>query len=301
MSDEPPPIDDGYFAGRPTASSEPRQSPPSPAPTSSAVPLVVVAVGILLAAVLGGTAGLVVLGQDQPPARAAAGVAGSVDTPPPGPYEGPGTFRTWVTNDDGSAVRWDPCTTIAWVLNPAGAPVSALADVQVAFERVAQATGLTFTYEGTTDEVPGRERAPYAPDRWDDRWAPVLVAWAPPGTGDLDLTDGDRAVTVPVSVDVGDGGVFVTGQVVFNAERVLQGGFVTRQSHWGGTILHELGHLVGLDHVDDDGELMYPRPGLGPATWGPGDLAGLGRLGAAMGCLAVPTPQHVEVDYAPAA
>lgn len=300
MSDEPTPIDDGYFAGRPAAPSEPAGVPPSPA-SSSRLPLSVVTLGVVLAVVVGGVLGVAVLGRGQPPPRAVAGIAGSVDPTPPEPYEGPGSFRLWVTNADGSAVRWDPCTPIPWVLNPAGAPISARADAQVAFERVAEATGLTFTYEGTTDELPGRDRRPYAPDRWGPRWAPVLVAWVAPGTGGLELTDRDRAVTVPVSVDLGDGGVFVTGQVVFNADRVLEGGFVTRQSHWGGTILHELGHLVGLDHVEDDGELMYPRPGLGPATWGPGDLAGLERLGARMGCLEIPTPQHVEVEFAPAA
>ena len=38
-------------------------------------------------------------------------------------------------------------------------------------------------------------------------------------------------------------------------------------------VLHELGHLVGLDHVDDTGELMDPS--LAADGWGPGDLVGL--------------------------
>ncbi|MGJ9411746.1 matrixin family metalloprotease [Aeromicrobium sp. CF4.19] len=42
-------------------------------------------------------------------------------------------------------------------------------------------------------------------------------------------------------------------------------------------LLHELAHLVGLDHVDDTDELMYPTSG--PLEWGPGDLAGLEALG----------------------
>jgi hypothetical protein len=38
-------------------------------------------------------------------------------------------------------------------------------------------------------------------------------------------------------------------------------------------VLHELGHLHGLAHVDDPGELMDPT--LAADDWGPGDLVGL--------------------------
>lgn len=38
-------------------------------------------------------------------------------------------------------------------------------------------------------------------------------------------------------------------------------------------VLHELGHLHGLEHVDDPGELMDPS--LTAGEWGPGDLFGL--------------------------
>ena len=43
-------------------------------------------------------------------------------------------------------------------------------------------------------------------------------------------------------------------------------------------ILHEIGHLVGLDHVNDQAELMYPRGGTLTDS-GPGDLTGLATLG----------------------
>ena len=45
------------------------------------------------------------------------------------------------------------------------------------------------------------------------------------------------------------------------------------------TILHELGHLVGLDHVDDETQIMNPYvvPGVDP--FADGDLAGLAALG----------------------
>jgi predicted Zn-dependent protease len=42
-------------------------------------------------------------------------------------------------------------------------------------------------------------------------------------------------------------------------------------------ILHELGHLVGLDHVDDPSQLMYHQSSV--TTLQGGDRAGLAELG----------------------
>ncbi len=45
-------------------------------------------------------------------------------------------------------------------------------------------------------------------------------------------------------------------------------------------ILHEFGHLVGLDHVNDRAQVMYPRSGPGsPTAFQRGDLTGLAALG----------------------
>jgi predicted Zn-dependent protease len=45
-------------------------------------------------------------------------------------------------------------------------------------------------------------------------------------------------------------------------------------------LMHELGHVVGLAHVDDPGELMYDD-NVGRTSFGPGDLRGLAALGRA--------------------
>jgi predicted Zn-dependent protease len=44
-------------------------------------------------------------------------------------------------------------------------------------------------------------------------------------------------------------------------------------------LMHELGHLVGLDHVDDPGELMYAES-VGTLGFGAGDREGLASLGS---------------------
>ncbi|MEZ5349995.1 MAG: matrixin family metalloprotease [Microthrixaceae bacterium] len=46
-------------------------------------------------------------------------------------------------------------------------------------------------------------------------------------------------------------------------------------------IQHELGHLVGLDHVADASQLMYTEGNPAQAgDWGTGDLVGLNVLGS---------------------
>lgn len=49
-----------------------------------------------------------------------------------------------------------------------------------------------------------------------------------------------------------------------------------------GVVMHELGHLVGLDHVDNDSQVMAPR-GSTVTEFGAGDRAGLRLLGSG-GC-----------------
>jgi hypothetical protein len=44
-------------------------------------------------------------------------------------------------------------------------------------------------------------------------------------------------------------------------------------------VLHELGHLVGLDHVTAANQLMYPQSQPGVVDFGAGDLTGLAALG----------------------
>ena len=56
------------------------------------------------------------------------------------------------------------------------------------------------------------------------------------------------------------------------------------QTDWISTILHELGHVAGLNHVSRPGEVMYPYlTALSPALYATGDVAGLSVLAAERG------------------
>lgn len=205
-------------------------------------------------------------------------------------------YTVWARNDDGTPVRWDPCAPVELVVAPHGAPEGFERDLEVAVRRIAAATGLDIEVTGTTAERPQEDRPPYQPERYGERWAPVLVAWASPDDPDAPLRDIDRGVATPIAVGVPGDRTYVTGQVVLNRDRDdLAPGFDDRASSWGATLLHELGHVVGLGHVDDAEELMATHPGRGPVRFGEGDLAGLRAVGASHGCLDVPPPQHVEV------
>ena len=51
------------------------------------------------------------------------------------------------------------------------------------------------------------------------------------------------------------------------------------KTSWVATILHELGHVAGLNHVARHSEVMYPEiDAESPVTYGSGDLAGLQAL-----------------------
>lgn len=209
-----------------------------------------------------------------------------------------GAFALWSRNDDGLAVRWNACEPIRWVFNPVGAPLGAVDQLQVAMARITAETGLDFQYEGETTEAPRRDREPWQPDRYPpERWAPVLISWRTAETTDAPLTANDRAVAIPVAVGVPGARAFVTAQVIFNRDLAGTPGFADRRWSIGITMLHELLHVVGLQHVDDTGEIMFPFPVFGDNDFGPGDLVGMRELGKDHPCIETPKPSKITVDY----
>ena len=189
----------------------------------------------------------------------------------------------------GKPVRWNPCVPIHYVVNVSEAPPGSSQDVQGAIDRVSTATGITFINDGTTTEIPQRNRSAYQPDRYGDRWAPVVIAWATQAETDIQFHEGDEyfaAVARPLGPPNGQA-QFVSGWVVVNAADPNPPGWGSPGSQ-GPTVLHELGHIVGLDHVSSNYELMEPSGGY-VTEFGPGDRAGLERLGRDQGCLVTPT------------
>jgi hypothetical protein len=191
---------------------------------------------------------------------------------------------------DGEPLRWNPCEPIHYVINPGRSPEGSVPDVHEAVGRVSEATGITFVYDGLTDELPGRGRTAYEPDRYPGRWAPVLVAWVDPDVSDISFRDGEdiaAAVARPLVPSTGRQ-LIVSGWIAMSEDDPNPPGF-TSPGAQGPTLLHEWGHIVGLGHVDAEGQLMEPSGGW-MRDFGPGDLAGLEQLGRGAGCLPPESP-----------
>jgi len=198
---------------------------------------------------------------------------------------------TFIASIGGHPYRWNPCAPVHYVVNLRNAPPGALHDVTVVASRVEAATGMNLVYDGPTDEPPSRSREPYEPDRYGHRWAPVLIAWVSPvpGDGSQWTSTGPQfaGLSTPQVPRGGFGGdVYVSGWIVINTDSVSGPGFAAPDEE-GPVLQHEFGHVVGLGHTTEWGELMNPVGG-GMTDWGPGDLEGLAKLGRQDGCLRTP-------------
>lgn len=202
---------------------------------------------------------------------------GPAPTPPPGP----GTYR-FSAHQPGQPdrpVAYDRCRPVRVLLNPDGAPsveggVESL--VREAVAQVRRATGLRLALDGRTDARPGRSLSFETLGGQDPR---VLVAFATPR--EVPGLAG-KVVGLGGSARAGrPGGLqrYVGGQVSLDRDTITE---VLRRptgrAQARAILMHELGHVVGLGHVRDRGELMAAE-NSGRTTFGPGDLRGLAVLG----------------------
>ena len=201
--------------------------------------------------------------------------------------------------------RYNPCEPIRYVVNLDRSPPDFAPALDQALAEVTAATGIAFQNEGTTTEkaklvlqaeetffnfapdtkgfreqyLAALGRPSYQPDRYGkDRWAPVLISWA--SFKEFGQPFSFLGIGASDPRDVGTNPVYVSGTVVLNSD--------APDRDLKPTIMHELGHLVGLGHVNTRSELMSPTEEA--TTWGPGDLEGLRRVGRSGGCIQTPPP-----------
>lgn len=220
------------------------------------------------------------VGDPRPTPRPATSTV-RIATQPVAPAES-GPYRFLLTQPNSAApVTYDPCRVVPVVVNRAKMPAGGDAILSGALAELRRRAGLSFQVEGASDEAPTTPRKSFQPERYGDRWAPVLIAWTDPAgapvlAGDVGGAGWSNAV------DAASGRVvYVTGQVYLDGPAVgemLKARDGTAQAQ--ALLLHELAHVVGLDHVDDDSQLMHPIGTRGLTGFATGDLQGLAMLGA---------------------
>jgi hypothetical protein len=186
--------------------------------------------------------------------------------------DGRGTWTAWsgtardrridTAQGPHDAIRsaWPSCPApLRWYLDPHAAPAGAGEMAAEVFAYVGRITGVPTEYGGelaSGDDLPGGN---------------VVVIAFEPSFSDAGI--------------LGLGGPLddTSGLVLLNVDAIEElarwyGGGAGGDRVWLSVTTHEVGHALGLGHVDDPGQLMYPTFGKLDG-FGDGDLAGLRDLG----------------------
>jgi hypothetical protein len=176
------------------------------------------------------------------------------------------------TTAAGEPITWDHCSAIRYQVNPEGAPENWREVVDGAFDEVAESSGFVFLDAGVTANRtlagtfnPGSTRG-----------EPVLIIWS--SQGRLHSLQGDTVgLGGGAMVEVNGIQRLVTGAVALDAEAHSRTYDPMTARTQQLVLMHEIGHVLGLDHVDDRGQLMNASY-VGQDGLGPGDIAGLKAL-----------------------
>lgn len=174
---------------------------------------------------------------------------------------------------DRVAVSWDRSIPVTYLIARRDARPYMFATIRESFRRARVQTGIRFRYGGriaTSEPIGTPERPVVIIDFGTARSHPRLAKY-------------DQvvyAVGGPYLVTNGSTGAFTGGQVTIDVRTTRGIGRAFRHGQLGATLMHELGHVLGLAHVSAPGQLMAPgRIRADISGWfHDGDLRGLRRL-----------------------
>jgi hypothetical protein len=185
-------------------------------------------------------------------------------------------FMATQPGDPYTPVTYSSCLPVRVQVNTEGVQDERWAKdlVLSAMGQVSAATHLSLVYVGDSDAA---VHWPAPPLTVVGGERPVLVGFATPT--DVPGLRGNAGLGGSSGI-IDDGReMWVTGQVALNSEvfdrmrHQVRGTALARA-----VVMHELAHVVGLNHVHDRHELMHDD-NLGKTSFGPGDLHGLALLG----------------------
>jgi hypothetical protein len=166
-----------------------------------------------------------------------------------------------------AAVHWNACAPLSWAFDPAGAPAGGFAAVQRAVAAMATASRTRWVYAGRTSAVPTGSYLTPSSGR------PVLIGWT--DAQHSSLLAGASPKVVAQTQTAWDGGLYTSAVVALNDRTTMA---LTGGGSWTTTVLHELGHVMGLAHSQDHDSLMYPLKQSRITGLQPVDLEALARL-----------------------
>jgi hypothetical protein len=197
-------------------------------------------------------------------------------------------------NGTRQVVRWNGCQkAITYKVNLAAVPSAqrsaVLSDTKAAISRVALNTRFVFSYKGTTSEVPhigsmAKQSAELVIAFTTPSRTNYSLAGSTLGQGGLYYSWMSRTVNGRTSYTVAAQRGFVVIDTPQMLQQIRSGtGTGLRRTN---LLAHELGHAVGLQHVTDTRQQMYPAMRTSsPSLFYTGDVAGLGKVGKANGCI----------------
>lgn len=200
-------------------------------------------------------------------------------------------YQTKMPDGSTQVARWDPCDSVTYQVSLRGVKgerdkrrTVRMARATVA--RLESVSGLNFVFAGRTGTIPRR-------DGLSRQSVDVLIGFVRPGQTDYPLAGrvagygGYRAGYIRDAQDqwrvkIDKAFVAIDQPQTRRWPNRLDRRGVTRPN----LLTHELGHAVGLGHVDDRRQIMHSSiHARSPAGYARGDRQGLNRVGAAAGCI----------------